>query len=257
VERGKPNARFAALFRQAEKEWGWGFRTKMAKAMETTSATITNWEQGKHEPSQLQMDALSRALGNEEPYRQKPPQDMIIHEKKEGRERGGRGKGGGMLDRVAAVGAREAVDRMMQRFALPVISFARGGEGSYPEDMEHAAPRLFAPCPDPNAYVLELEGDSMEPIYSEGDLLVVAPNTPPINNDLVIVKTLKGEVFFKVLKHPGRGDGEVLQFHSYNPRHPPIHLRPDQIFRVSVVDLVIKPLKRKLRAMTVSESGHL
>jgi hypothetical protein len=133
----------------------------------------------------------------------------------------------------------------------------RAGKGAYPEDLGHAVPRIAVPCKDPNCYVLELEGDSMEPIYVEGDLLVVAPNMTALINDLVIVKTTEEEVFFKKLKKPARGPDDLLQFLSFNPHHPPLHLRLDQIYRISVVHSVIRPLKERVRAMTVSESVHL
>jgi phage repressor protein C with HTH and peptisase S24 domain len=228
------NTRFKALLGQAKQKWGWGHQTKVAKVMDTTSASVSAWKESGYTGSAPQLDALSKALGNDR-YPQTEPRDKIINDPTE---------------RLKAAW-REAVDF----FTAPIIAYAQGGEGAYPEDLGHAVPRISVPCKDPNCYVLELEGDSMEPIYQEGDLLIVAPNMEPINNDLVIVKTTEEEVFFKKLKTPGRSD--VFQFHSFNPNHPPLHLRPDQIYRVSVVHSVLRPLKERVRAMTVSESSAL
>jgi phage repressor protein C with HTH and peptisase S24 domain len=223
------NTRFKALLAQAEKKWGWGVQTKIAKAMDTTSASVSSWKKSGYTGTAPQLDALSRELGNDQ-YSQTQP-----------REESGRLK----------AAWREALDH----FTAPIIAYAQGGEGAYPEDLGHAVPRIAVPCKDPNCYVLELEGNSMEPVYLEGDLLVVAPNMEPMNNDLVIVKTVEEEVFFKKLKKPARG--EIFQFHSFNPHHPPLHLTPEQIYRVSVVHSVIRPLKERVRAMAVSESAHL
>lgn len=226
--------RFKALLGQAEKKWGWGAQTKIAKAMGATSASVSAWKKTGYTGSSPQLDALSRELGNDQ-YLQRPPRDTTIHEP---------------ADRLKQAW-REAFDR----FTAPIIAYAQGGEGAYPEDLGQAVPRIAVPCKDPNCYVLELEGNSMEPVYMEGDLLVVAPNLEAMNNDLVIVKTVEEEVFFKKLKK--RPGSEALQFHSFNPHHPPLHLRIDEIYRVSVVHSVIRPLKERLRAMTVSESVNL
>jgi phage repressor protein C with HTH and peptisase S24 domain len=228
------NTRFKALLAQAEKKFGWGAQTKLARVMETTSASVSAWKKTGFTGTALQLDALSRELGNEQ-YPVMEPKDRIVHD---------------AGDRL-----KQAWREAMDAFTAPIIAYAQGGEGAYPEDLGHAVPRIAVPCKDPNCYVLELEGDSMEPVYLEGDLLVVAPNMEPMNNDLVIVKTAEEEVFFKKLKK--RPGSEALQFHSFNPHHPPIHLRIDEIYRVSVVHSVIRPLKERVRAMTVSESVNL
>lgn len=156
------------------------------------------------------------------------------------------GESAGIIERT-----RSAAQEIIQAATAPIIAFAQGGEGSYPEDLGSDVPRIPVPCRDPNCYVLELQGDSMEPIYMEGDLLVVAPNEEPMNNDLVVVRTTEDEVLFKKFKHPKKAGSEEFQFQSFNPHHPAITLRPDQIYKISVVDCVIRPLKRRLRAMTV------
>lgn len=148
-----------------------------------------------------------------------------------------------------------AIDSLKTVLPAPVISWARGGEGAYYEDQGADVPKIYVPCKDPNCYVLQLEGDSMHPVFLEGDLLVVAPNIPPGHNDVVIVKTTEDQVMCKIMRQPRKG--EMFEFHSYNPHHPPIFLRPDQIYRVSAVHSMIRPFKEKLRAMAVSESGHM
>lgn len=232
----RANPRFLQLLNQAHSEWGRGSQTKIAKILKVSNQTVTNWKEGIHSPSDLEMDELSRALGNEKyPARS---ESIAIADNGNGFEK----------SRI-----RNAVDEIIQTVTAPIIAFAQGGEGAYPEDQGADVPRIAVPCKDPNCYVLELKGNSMEPVYLEGDLLVVAPNMEPMNNDLVIVRTTDDEVLFKKFKHPKRG--EEFQFLSYNPHHPALTLRPDQIFRVSVVHSVIRPLKEKVRAMTVTTRG--
>jgi phage repressor protein C with HTH and peptisase S24 domain len=234
------NKRFKTLLAQAEQKWGRGAQSRIAKITERTPASVSAWKENGYTGSKLQLDAISEELGNTR-YIEKPPQEMIINEGESQESLKGRIK----------AAWREAFDQ----FTAPIIAYAQGGEGAYPEDLGQAVPRIAVPCKDPNCYVLALEGKSMEPIYQEGDLLVVAPNFEPMNNDLVIVKTVDGEVNFKKLKIPIKG--EIFQFHSFNPNHPPIHLAAEQIHRISVVHSVIRPLKEHVKAMTVSESAIL
>lgn len=222
------NDRFQSLAAEAKQFWKWGAQKKIATAMDTSTGSVSAWIKSGFTGNKTQLDALSQALSSQK-YPEK--EETIL-----------------MGDRDRKGPLRAAAD-LVQTFTAPIIAFAQGGDEAYPEDLEHAAPRISVPCKDPNCYVLELEGDSMAPTYLEGDLLVVAPNLEWINNDLVIVKTHEGKVAFKKIKEkPG---SKILQFESFNSNHMPIHLRRDEIFKISVVDCVIRPLKRRLRAMTV------
>jgi signal peptidase I len=50
---------------------------------------------------------------------------------------------------------------------------------------------------DEGAYALEITGDSMLPLYREGDIIIVSPTAQVRRGDRVVVKT-----------HAARGDGE-------------------------------------------------
>lgn len=231
MEKNPEYERFLGLLALARQKFG--NDSRVAEALNVKPANISQWKDGKHRVPKHTVDQLSLLV--EEPGKYPAPKtDGIILD-----DRADRGK------------IRQAAREIMETVTAPIIAFARGGEGSYPEDQGANVPRIPVPCRDPNCYVLELTGDSMEPIYMEGDLLVVAPNEQPMNNDLVVVRTTEDEVLFKKFKHPKKPGGEEFQFQSFNPHHPLIVLRPDQIFRISVVDCVIRPLKRRLRAMTV------
>jgi SOS-response transcriptional repressor LexA len=82
----------------------------------------------------------------------------------------------------------------------------------------------------------------MEPIYSEGDLLVCAPNLQLSQGDLVVAKTMDDETFFK--KYQQRGTTTLLL--SYNPKHPAMEFKPGELRKIHVVHSVIRPLKGKI-----------
>ena len=87
---------------------------------------------------------------------------------------------------------------------IPLIGFAHAGGngffdgGGFPVGggWDEIA---FPGVGDPAAYALEIAGDSMEPVYRDGDIVVVSPSTPVRRNDRVVVRTRFGEVMAKVL----------------------------------------------------------
>ncbi len=113
-------------------------------------------------------------------------------------------------------------DAVAARRAIPLIGFAQAGGGGYFDDAgfpvggswdEIAFPNVG----DEHAYALEISGDSMLPLYRDGDLVVVSPAAPVRRGDRVIVKTREGEVLAKELK---RRTARTLELRSLNPEHP-------------------------------------
>ncbi len=64
---------------------------------------------------------------------------------------------------------------------------------------------------------LEVQGDSMEPLYRDGDILIVSPNANIRKGDRVVVRTRAGEVLAKELK---RKTVRSIELRSLNPEHP-------------------------------------
>ncbi len=70
---------------------------------------------------------------------------------------------------------------------------------------------------DPNAYALEISGESMEPVFRDGDIVIVSPGAPVRRGDRVVVRTTRGEVMAKELK---RQSAKRIDLRSLNPAHP-------------------------------------
>ncbi|MEA2781006.1 MAG: hypothetical protein QOK29_2550 [Rhodospirillaceae bacterium] len=105
---------------------------------------------------------------------------------------------------------------------LPVIGHAKAGAAGYFDDAGYPVGRGwedidFPDLRDPAAYALEVTGDSMAPVYRDGDILVVSPAANVRRGDRVVVKTRKGEVMAKQLL---RQTAQKLELGSLNPRHP-------------------------------------
>jgi len=105
---------------------------------------------------------------------------------------------------------------------IPLIGLAQAGgdgffdDGGYPVGGgwdEIALPEIG----DPNAYALEISGESMEPVFRDGDMVIVSPAAPVRRGDRVVVRTRKGEVMAKELK---RQSARRIDLRSLNPAHP-------------------------------------
>jgi phage repressor protein C with HTH and peptisase S24 domain len=72
----------------------------------------------------------------------------------------------------------------------------------------------FPDNPDPNCYALEISGDSMAPVYRDGDRILVSPSANVRRGDRVVVKTRAGEVLAKAL---ARMTAQRIELKSFNP----------------------------------------
>lgn len=108
----------------------------------------------------------------------------------------------------------------MQR-AIPQIGFAQAGNGGFFDDAGFPAGTgwdeiHFPEVEDDNAYALEISGDSMLPVFRDGDVVVVSPVASIRRGDRVVVKTRDGEVMAKEL---ARKTARHVELRSLNPAY--------------------------------------
>lgn len=129
---------------------------------------------------------------------------------------------------VVLVDGRAAVARPRP---VPLIGLAQAGNGGYFDDAgfpvgggwdEVTLPDVR----DENAYALEVSGDSMSPVYRDGDVIVVSPAASIRKGDRVVVKTMDGEVLAKVL---ARRSDKRVELMSLNPAFETRVLKPEDI----------------------------
>jgi len=106
--------------------------------------------------------------------------------------------------------------------AVPLIGFAEAGAGGYFDDGGFPAGSgwdeiAFPAVDDTHAYALEVSGQSMEPAYRDGDIILVSPAAPIRRGDRIVVKTRDGEVMAKELK---RSTAKSIELKSLNAQHP-------------------------------------
>jgi phage repressor protein C with HTH and peptisase S24 domain len=105
--------------------------------------------------------------------------------------------------------------------AIPLIGFGQAGSGGYFDDGGFPAGKgwdeiAFPAVNDENAYALEISGNSMEPAYRDGTVIIVSPSASVRRGDRVVVKSKDGEVMVKELK---RRSSKSLELRSLNPEH--------------------------------------
>jgi len=105
---------------------------------------------------------------------------------------------------------------------VPLLGFAEAGAGGYFDDGGFPAGEGWDEIPfpavsDEHAYALEVSGQSMEPAYRDGDVILVSPSAPIRRGDRVVVRTKDGEVLAKELK---RKTGKTIELKSLNAQHP-------------------------------------
>jgi phage repressor protein C with HTH and peptisase S24 domain len=105
--------------------------------------------------------------------------------------------------------------------AVPLLGLAQAGVGGFFDDGGFPAgqgwEQIDFPGPGDNVFALEVTGESMLPLYRDGDTIIVARDADCRRGDRVVVKTREGEVMAKVLH---RRTQKTVELVSLNPDHP-------------------------------------
>ncbi|HWK66058.1 MAG TPA: helix-turn-helix transcriptional regulator [Rhizobiaceae bacterium] len=115
-----------------------------------------------------------------------------------------------------------ASEKATDGHVVPLIGFAQAGSGGFFDDSGFPAGQgwecIELPSRvDEGAYALQVQGDSMLPLYREGDLLIVQPGATIRRGDRVVVRTVEGEVMAKLLE---RQTAQSIHLVSLNPAYP-------------------------------------
>lgn len=108
-----------------------------------------------------------------------------------------------------------------RRKQIPLLGLAQAGKGGFFDDSGFPVgsgwEEIDVPgVTDSTAYALEITGDSMLPLYREGDRVVVSPAASLRRGDRVIVKTADGQVMAKIMQ---RQTARTVELASLNPMH--------------------------------------
>jgi phage repressor protein C with HTH and peptisase S24 domain len=104
---------------------------------------------------------------------------------------------------------------------VPLLGMAQAGAGGFFDDGGFPAGQgwdqiNFPSTGSDNCFALKVSGESMLPLYREGDTIIVARDTDVRPGDRVVVRTASGEVMAKVLR---RKTVRQVELASLNPDH--------------------------------------
>lgn len=89
-----------------------------------------------------------------------------------------------------------------------------------------------------NVFAVRVKGDSMEPEFAEGDIIILNPHVKPDPGDYIIAKNDEGEATLKQLKQYGN----IRVLHPLNPKYSDIELSEQHQYEV--VGRVVEKKKR-------------
>jgi phage repressor protein C with HTH and peptisase S24 domain len=126
---------------------------------------------------------------------------------------------GASLDEFVMLIGREGAAMRSYTRSVPLIGLAQAGNSGYFDDSGFPAGAGWDEIPfpelaDEHAYALEITGESMLPVYRDGDRIVVSPSASVRRGDRVVVKTQAGEVMAKQLS---RHSAQRVELKSFNP----------------------------------------
>ena len=122
---------------------------------------------------------------------------------------------------------------------VPVISYVQAGSWTEAVDSFPTGNGLETVTTDLDlgdyAFALRIKGDSMEPEFHEGDIIIIDPSVEPRPGDYVVAKRDKdNEATFKKYRRPAE---DVIELVPLNPDHPPLKIdanTPGKIIGVMV-----------------------
>ncbi len=126
---------------------------------------------------------------------------------------------GASLDEFIALIGRDGSLRRSFSRAVPLLGMAQAGSQGFFDDAGFPSGAGWDEIPfpevaDEHAYALEIAGESMLPVYRDGDRIVLSPAASVRRGDRVVVKTHGGEVMAKQL---ARQTAQRIELNSLNP----------------------------------------
>ena len=118
---------------------------------------------------------------------------------------------------------------------LPLIGYAQAGDEGFFDDAGYPTGSgwdevVFASIDDPHAFALKISGESMAPVYRDGDVVIVSPAAPVRPGDRVVLRSRAGEVMAKELARAGI---DRVELRSLNPAFPDRSFAPQEIHWMS------------------------
>lgn len=125
---------------------------------------------------------------------------------------------------------------------IPFGSWVKGGKPHIPIELSQSeGPPVLTDCRDPKAFALRVLGDSMEPEFHEGDIIIISPDAE-VNSGDFVVAIIDGETTFKQFKK--YNNYIVLRPLNHSQEHEEIVIKGKRGTLFSIIGKVVEKKKR-------------
>lgn len=162
---------------------------ELARRLGVSRQAVGQWRQGQSLPKPDKIGPLADHL--------KIPRDQITFDLR--------------ISNVVAIDTENGHTRNLRR--VPLLSWVDAGRGAEVVSSQSASSArqnvIVAEKVSSTAFALQVRGDSMEPEYCDGEVIIVDPEVRPVADDCIVAELLRqGE-------EAGQGD---VTFKRYSPR---------------------------------------
>ncbi|MCF5727098.1 XRE family transcriptional regulator [Aeromonas veronii] len=185
---------------------------QLAARVGVTRVAVSHWERGGAEPKGRYLNDLAEALG--------VTVDWLLT-----------GNGADISSHQQVPGFHNVEPAVIpQGKRIPVISYVQAGNWremceqatTFDGNVEYVSASIDI---GPRGFGLWLRGNSMTPIFNEGDLVIVDPDESPRPGDYVVAKNGSEGATFKKYRPRGIDENgqEVFELVPLNDDYPPMH----------------------------------
>lgn len=128
--------------------------------------------------------------------------------------------------------------RKVDLVSVPLLSSVPGGAPSLMFHPDHVEKYITVDdVNDPNAFALEVKGNSMAPRIEDGDVIIVSPKLEAHSGDICVVRVIDEDTVKRI-----KIDPNFLHLIPLNPEYEPIVIRKKDVAFIWRVVKVIKSL---------------
>ncbi|MFM4722405.1 LexA family protein [Aeromonas veronii] len=189
-------------------------KTALAKAIGVSDVSVGKWESGLNQPKGRYLNDLAAALG--------VSVDWLL---------AGGGEGATAPSQETMPGYHNVEPAVIpQGNRVPILSYVQAGNWremceqatTFDGNVEYVSASIDI---GPRGFGLWLRGNSMTPIFNEGDLVIVDPDESPRPGDYVVAKNGSEGATFKKFRPRGIDENgqEVFELVPLNDDYPSMH----------------------------------
>lgn len=197
-------------------------QAKLAAKLDIATRTLQRWEQGEQVPDSHYLMRLSKATGV-------APHWLLTGEGQQYAKTYAESK-------VLPLPVNQY--KKLKLISLPLLSSVPGGAPKFVFHPDYVEKYITVDdVNDPNAFALEVKGNSMAPRIEDGDIIVVSPKLEGKSGDICVVRVNDEDTVKRV-----KLENEFVHLIPLNPEYEPMAIRKRDVAFMWRVVKVIKNL---------------